>query len=269
MPYPKTNLAGVTWIYFIPTWLFAPIVVGLFVVVAIAGLRLARKTYRNDAITHNDVAAPILTLLGTVLAVMLSFLVVSVWQQFDDSAAGVQKEATSALNLYRLAPYLPGDVSGEIRSLVRRSLETSIAREWPAMKRGGWSAQLSGINDTLLDTVAASANRGNTQVSALALSDVRDLVDSRRARLHDNEQGIPIFMWVVMLFIAAVTVVFAYYLNVANPRAHELMVAAVAAIIGVMFVLIAELDYPFRGDMNVAPTALLHVLDTLNGRLTF
>ncbi|MBV9270399.1 MAG: DUF4239 domain-containing protein [Candidatus Eremiobacteraeota bacterium] len=258
-----------TWIYYIPTWLLAPLAVAAFVVAAVVGLRLARSTYRNDAITHNDVAAPILTLLGTVLAVMLSFLVVTVWQEFDNSAAGVQKEATSALNLYRMAPYLPGGVGPRIRSLVRDSLRTSITKEWPAMRMGGFSPGLSNINDNLLKIVAVAANRGNTMVSQEALDDVLQMVDARRSRLHDNETGIPAFMWAVMLFVAGITIVFSYYLYVANARAHELMVSAIAAIIAIMFVLIAELDYPFRGDVSVAPTALQHVLFTLDGRLTF
>jgi Protein of unknown function (DUF4239) len=260
--YNLTNVGFVTWIYYIPTWLFAPLAVAGCVALAIAGLNLARSTYRNDAITHNDVAAPILTFIGGVLAVMLSFLVVAVWQQFDDSAAGVQKEATSALNLYRMAPYLPGGAGPQIRTLIRQSLKTSIEREWPAMRHGSWSAQLSAINDGLLQLVATSANRTNTSIGQETLDDARDLIDARRARLHDNETGIPMFMWAVMIFIAAVTVVFSYYLRIENVHAHQLMVAAITAIIAVMFVLIAELDYPFRGDINVAPTALEHSIPT-------
>jgi hypothetical protein len=46
-----------------------------------------------------------------------------------------------------------------------------------------------------------------------------------------------------------------------------LMVIAETCVIAIIFTLIAELDYPFRGDIAVDPYSFIHVMNTLHGVL--
>jgi hypothetical protein len=46
------------------------------------------------------------------------------------------------------------------------------------------------------------------------------------------------------------------------------MVVALTAVIALTFALIAELDYPFRGDIAVDPYAFVHVIEALHGPVT-
>lgn len=262
----QTNVIEVTWIYAFPTWILELSAVVVFCAVAAGGLLLARMTTRNDLIRHNDVAGPILSLIGTVLAVMLAFLVVVVWQQFDASAARVEKEAASAVDLYRLARFLPPSLGTPIRNDVRTYLSEGIVLEWPAMQHGSNAPQLSLVTTDLLKRLATANAREQAQQNLLhaAFTDTTAIIDARRERLHDNESGLPPILWGVMVVLSLITVTFTYYLNVANPRAHALMVVALTATITIMFVLIAELDYPFRGDTSVSPAAFQHALEQLD-----
>jgi hypothetical protein len=58
-----------------------------------------------------------------------------------------------------------------------------------------------------------------------------------------------------MFFIAIVTIGSSYFFRVRSLAAHVLMTVALAAVIGAIFVMIAELDLPFRGDLQVRSTA--------------
>jgi len=46
---------------------------------------------------------------------------------------------------------------------------------------------------------------------------------------------------------------------------HVFMCVALAGVIAVVFVLIAEFDYPFRGDAQIPPTAWLALRATIEG----
>ena len=89
-----------TWVYALPTWALMSASVIVACLTTGAALYWTRnRLTRNELITHNDVAAAILQMLGTVLAVMMSFMVVGVWQQYDAAGQNTQVEASALSDL--------------------------------------------------------------------------------------------------------------------------------------------------------------------------
>jgi hypothetical protein len=79
------------------------------------------------------------------------------------------------------------------------------------------------------------------------------LLDARRQRLHDNETGIPGILWWTLFAFAAITIGFTYLFGLESLKIQLLMTAALSTAIALIFVLIAELDYPYRGDTGITP----------------
>ena len=226
-----------------------------------------RRITHNELIAHNDVAGPILTIIGTVLAVMMSFMTVGVWQEYDGAAQTAQQEASALSDLHHLADAFPPAMSRVVHAEVDRYIALVVNSEFPAMRSGGESRAAHDtayqIQDTLIhwkpSTVADQA------LQSRALDFTSTFLDKRRDRILANRQGIPIPLWATMLFIGAVTVLFSFYFRVDRPRAQYVMVIAETAVIAVIFTLIAELDYPFRGDIAIDPYSFLHVINALHG----
>lgn len=259
-----------TWIYGIPGWLFMSASVIGSCALACGLLALVRRYLsNNEQIAHNDVAGPILTLIGTVLAVMMSFMVVGVWQEYDSAAQTAQQEASALADLHHLADAYPSGVRASVQSGIDRYLSLVVSREWPAMRSGGESAQAHdaayGIAATLERWRPSDAHE--TALQARGLEFAGTFLDARRNRILANHQGIPLVLWATMLLTGAITVLFSFYFRVERPRAQYLMVTAETAVISIIFTLIAELDYPFRGDIAVAPYSFLHVMHALHGAL--
>ena len=126
------------------------------------------------------------------------------------------------------------------------------------------AAQFSAYRLYAIVAAYAPKTAGQAQVQGQALQVVRALADARRERLHDNEQGIPLVLWGTMFFTGMVTIAFACFFRVDNMRAHSLMILALSAVIGTMFALIAELDYPFRGDVSISPIDFVHVYERVH-----
>lgn len=256
-----------TWVYLFPSWVFAPLAVVVFGAIAGGGLLLVRRLGKSrDRITHNDVAGPIIGTAGTILAVVLSFMVVVVWQEYDTSAANVQREASAIADLHHLALGLPAPLRGVLQRDLDRYTDLIVSDEWPLMQHGKRSVLAHMLAyDVERDIVTYVPNTPHLEtLQARALDLVQIFADARRQRLFDNDQGIPPFMWVSMLLLSAVTIAFTYLFRVDNLRAHLAMTVGLSAIVALIFVLIAELDYPFRGDISISPAAFTHVQATIH-----
>lgn len=258
----------VTWIYAIPAWLFIPACVIGSCALACGLLFFVRKRItRNEQIAHNDVAGPMLTIIGTVLAVMMSFMTVGVWQEYDGAAQTAQQEASALSDLHHLADAFPPAVQRAVHAQVDRYINLVVGEEFPAMRAGGESRAAHDmayrIQDTLIHWKAASPSEQALQSRALDFT--ATFLDKRRDRILANRQGIPITLWSTMMFIGAVTVLFSFYFRVDRPAAQYIMVIAETAVISIIFTLIAELDYPFRGDIAIDPYSFIHVMNALHG----
>src|SRR5258708_28987828 len=82
----------------------------------------------------NDVTGWQLGVLGTTYGVILGFMLFTVWGGFRAAQIDANLEATSMLNVYRLAAGLPSPQRQEIRDLARMYESVVVAVEWPALR---------------------------------------------------------------------------------------------------------------------------------------
>jgi len=267
-PVCAANRASVTWIYAIPAWLFMTLSVVISCALATGLLAFVRnRITRNEQITHNDVAGPILATIGTLLAVMMSFMVVGVWQEYDAAAQTAQTEASAASDLHHVADAFPTSMRASVQNTVDAYINLVIHEEFPLMRRGAESQAAHDKAYEIQRIIAQYKPRDPVQqlLQTRALDYAGSMLDARRNRILMNHQGIPLILWATMLALGAITVVFSYYFRVDRPGAQYLMVLALTAVIAVTFALIAELDYPFRGDIAIDPYAFVHVIEALHG----
>ena len=261
------NNAGVTWIYDMPAWVFMPAATIASCLLAVGGLVFVRsRVARNDLITHNDVAGAILATIGTILAVLMSFMVLGVWQEYDGAAQNVQAEAGTLADLHHLADGFPNPFRDELKARVDKYIQLVINVEWPEMQRGGESLRAHNTAyeiETLVSSFKPkNLNQANLHSNAITLT--QKFLDARRQRIHDNEEAIPSVLWAGMLFIGFVTIVFSYYFRVDRPGAQYLMVIALAGVISLTFSIMAELDLPFRGDVSVSSISFQQAYNTIH-----
>ena len=257
-----------TWVYSVPEWfLFVLVVTGMSVLAAL-GLRLYRRVVpQSDDVSHNDVAGPIISTVGTIFAVILSFMLVSVWQQYDQAGATVVQEASAVTDLYHAAENFPEPTRTQLQTALRAYTNAIVADEWPAMRVGNVSRKAAqaayGVFGIIVRYNPSTNAQQALQQDAINLANT--FVDGRRDRLFDNQSGIPLIFWIGMLLLSAITIFCAYIFRIKNEAMHVFMCVALACVIGVVFVLIAEFDYPFRGEAQIAPTAWLVLQSQIEG----
>ncbi len=256
-----------TWVYALPIWVLAPLVVIAASIVATVGLHAVRLAIkRKQLVSHNDVAGAIFGIIGTVLAVGLSFMFINVWTQYVLASDTVQREASAIADLHHLAGAFPQPTRAKIQDGVDRYIEIVIHQEWPLMRTGGHSQAAHDAAYSVLDTITGLKPTSSEEimVQSHALDAANAFLDDRRERLHANDDGIPSILWGALVFVACTVIVFSYYFRVENPFEQHVMVAALASVIVIVMLLIAEFDYPFRGDVAVSPAAFQHAWNSIH-----
>jgi hypothetical protein len=245
----------VDFIYGLPTFTMALMVVGGLIILSIAGLAVARYFIPPAYVApHHDVAGYTYAAVGVVYAVLLAFVAISVWDTFGRAENLVRDEASSLGRLYRDAGFLPPATASVIRAKLIAYTKVNIEKEWPAMSAG----RLSTISDTAFEELSSSIAAIDTTapkdqiVFQQLFTEFNDLVGKRDTRRFLANKGLHPIVWCVLAFGAFIFITFTYFFGIPDFYLQSAMTDGVAATIGIVFVLIIAMDYPFRGEFCVS-----------------
>jgi hypothetical protein len=251
---------------------YGVLVVGGVCLAAVGGLTLVQflvpATSRQR---HNDVAGFIYAVLGVIYAVLLALVVIAVWEDFGRARETVESEANATAEIFWLAHQLPEPERGRLQELSRSYAEEVVEREWPLMREG--QAPLMEQGETtpngwvLVDDIRATLQGfepGTPAEGALyteGLDQVEELASARRMRLVEAEEGLPIVLWVVLVFAGVAAISFTYLFGLESTWAHRLMVVALAGVIGLVLYTIGAMEHPFSGGARIGTEAFELILE--------
>jgi hypothetical protein len=238
--------------------------VTLAVALACAGHVAVRRAFpRTDFRAHNEVGGIVLGVTGGLFAVMLAFIVAIVWQESDAAKQRVAVEAGAATDLWHTSQGLPPPLGPQVRKNLSEYAYAMVHDEWPAMRSGGSSKHAEDVLTRTFEGVArfkpGDVGAGNAQAASLQYLGI--LHDARHHRLDENGSGVSPFEWTILVIGAIVVIGICYLVGLQNLRTQLLMTGAVAALIAATFVLVFELDYPFRGELSIPPGGWQEFLD--------
>src|SRR4051794_30746532 len=210
----------------VPTLLLAVLTVTVALGLSISGLLLVRRSVALSTLErHNDVAGFIIAVIGVLYAVLLAFVVVISWQNFDRADQIANSEAELVSGLYRDASAFQPQTA-----TIRRELDTYarsvVSREWPAMANHQREDRRTDASlDTIWDGYRAYTPQAPTQQAFYSdsIRRLNDLQSQREDRLNSADSTLPPALWWVLLAGGVITVGFTYFFGVRNVAAHILM----------------------------------------------
>jgi hypothetical protein len=245
------------------TLLLGLLIVGASVILAHIGLKLVRRKVPLEILqSHHEVAGFIIGVMGAVYAVLLAFVVVAVWSQFEDANTMVAREANQLSDLSRMAQGFPVAVRGRVQESLKGYVRVAIDEDWPIMASGQASQQPHPVVDNLWQTyreIEPQTPRENALYAA-SLERLNELSDSRRMRLHASRNDLPLVVRILLWGGGFMTLAFTYFFGVKNVRSQALMTAALAIVLSFVLFLIVALDNPFHGSVRVTPEPLENAL---------
>jgi Protein of unknown function (DUF4239) len=247
----------------LPLWLLALLVVGLPVLLASVGLLFVRSRVSHPRLQpHHDVAGYIYSGLAVLYAVLLAFMVVIVWEQFNTTDIRVHKEADELSNLVRTAQAFPTPVQHAMLDAVRSYARAVSEEEWSDMGRGTENSTAWQAHDNLWQIIRTLEPQSPAEINwhATMLQSLTALSDYRRDRLADSRAVIPLVLWVVLLSGGVINLGYTYLFGVKSLPVHLIITAALTAMTTLLLLVILILDHPFAGSFRVEPEPFVRVL---------
>lgn len=202
---------------------------------------------------HNDLIGWQLSILGTTYAVILGFMLFTVWTDFGAAELNANNEANALTNIYRLAEGLPDQQRAQLQTLAQAYAETVINHDWPEMEANQLPEGSHRINQDMWKTLMSIRNGTPTELTAEdhALSELSELSEHRRIRLVQFAFRLPTVLWCVLIIGGGVTIASASMFGSANTSLHAIQVFAFSLLIALVLVAIADIDRPFQGSVHV------------------
>jgi len=258
---------GVLWLYQIPSFLLGVLVVGLFLLLAVVGLRLTRGWRKKLAGTENEFANYYLATIAVMYAVLLGLIAAASWENYSEVEDTVSQEAIAAAGLYQTVEIYPPGQRERMRQLLRQYVSHVINEEWPDQRRG----VIPKSHAQLVRLIAREfssfqpADLGQQAAYAESLSQLRELLTHRRERIDSVDSNLPGILWFVVLAGAVLTLCMTFFFWSEESALHRILNAALAATLGLMIFLIFSLDRPLVGSVSVEPSAFQEILETMGG----
>ena len=226
---------------------------------------LNRAWPREKRQAHNDLIGWQLNIIGTTYAVILGFMLYTVWTNFGDANLNVDLEANALRNLYRLGEGLPEPQRDQVRTLVRAYADAVVDEDWAEMAAGHAPDKSHVINQELWKTIMTV--RAATPTEAVAedhsLSELSALTEHRRTRLLQSAYHLPAIFWAVLLVGGLLTIVSASMFGSGNATLHALQVFSFTLLITLVLLAIADVNLPFRGWVHVSNYAFVRAQENM------
>jgi hypothetical protein len=247
-------------IYNNPTWMWGTLVVAFCVGLSCLGLAVFQRLVHLELRrAHNDLAGFTVAIISVTYAVLLAFIAIATWESYTRAEDIVQSEADFVGSIYRDTQGLPADMGKDIRADLRDYVDIVIQREWPAQRNGempseGWKP-LHKLHSAI--ATMHPADLGESVIEAELLKTLNELYRARASRLSAAAGHIPDVVWWIILFGGAITTGYTYLFGFHSLGMHMVMTASVAASLALVVVLIMALDWPFRGEVSISPSAFI------------
>ncbi|HYX45323.1 MAG TPA: hypothetical protein VE820_00645 [Sphingomicrobium sp.] len=211
-----------------------------------------RKIFRlSPTAEQADLAIDLMQVTSTYIGILLAFAGVLAWQDFRDATTAVENEAGVASLLYRdLAAY--GPEMNPARQALRGYVRSVVVDGWPLLREGKRSPVMETRLLVVFDEVAGVTltNERQSAIYGEAFTQLNQLASMRRQRIAASRAEIPPVLWIVALVGSVLTI--AYASAFVSSRYASLMIAGTSLTIGLLFLFLLSVDYPFRSRNGVS-----------------
>jgi hypothetical protein len=255
-------------LYDYPSWLFAVIVIGMFVLFALTGQVVVRRLLPRwfGGKDYNEIVGEFLSASGVFFGITLGLLSVSAWENFTAVENAVAQEATDIGVCYRAFDNYPEPHRTVLTDQLRVYTRSEIDLAWPKQREGitpgaEGNKQLDQLQRDL--THFEPRTEAEKALHSESLRLFSKMLESRRTRLSSVSTQLPAIVWSVVIAGSMLNLSFMWLFVIEKKRLHDLLTTILAALLGLLVFLLAAMDRPFQGEYSVGPDAFELVYNQL------
>jgi multisubunit Na+/H+ antiporter MnhC subunit len=252
------------WLLNLPVlWMALIVFVAAYLIAAGVYLVVTKLAETDWARAFKAVSPGILPPLGILFALLVGFIAVEVWNNFDKAKTAVATEASALRAVVLLAGIFPEEQKTRIYTLVNRRIDVAVNQEWPEMaqQRATLSSLPTALIEALHEALALKpADDSQRTAQPEMVRALHTALDARRQRIVISESTVGAVKWVGILLQALCTLVAIAMVHSDNRRACAITLTLFATGVALSVLLIAAYSRPFTGEISVGPELLKQVI---------
>ena len=223
---------------------------------------------REKRRAYNDLIGWQASTLGTTYAVILGFMLYTVWTSYGEADLNVDHEANALLDVYRLADGIPEPQRTHLKTQARSYADAVINRDWPEMSRNDELMESAAISTEMWNTVTSVRPTSSSEVTAQEdlRSELGSLSQHRLTRLLQSSARLPNVLWCVLLVGGVLTIVAACTFGAENVKLQTLQIFSFSLLVSLSLVAIADIHRPFHGLIHVSDSAFQRAEQNMQAR---
>lgn len=235
-----------------PMWVLGVVFVVGPGAVAGAVAELVRRRWRRGADgEYKETGGTLLTQTLAIYGIVLAFVIVNQYNDFNETRKDVQTEALNLEDVYRSASVLDAGARAAVSGAVGDYVQSVVRDEWATLGGGGGSPDTAEAFTNMYTVLYDNAPTDDAQLIAYsqALDYLHVAHDARHRRLDAASDTLPGTLSAFLLLGAAASVASTLLLGM---RRHQLIIPiSLAGLIGFTLLLSLTLDHPFSGDSAI------------------
>ncbi|GGN12761.1 hypothetical protein FHR83_003637 [Actinoplanes campanulatus] len=217
---------------------------------------------------HNDATGIMLSAAAVVYSVAIGLCVVTLWEKRSEARAATEAEAMNLAAMAEASRVCDPAVQAAIDEVVLE-YNRGVLENWSNRTHGEAAPVVGEALDSLASTIATITPHTDAE-RAFVLDAVRRLATATELRADAvrlaHEQQLPDVVWISVLTGSVVVLSLCVTCGVRDGWLRRVLIAGVAATIGVNVFLAVELNYPFEGRVSIRPHSYRHVVELLESR---
>ena len=253
------------WLLNLPIpWMALVIFSAIYLLAAAIYLTVIRLAVDGRAARAFKALSPgMLPPLGIIFGLLVGFVAVQVWNDFDHAKSAVTNEASALRAIVLLAEHLPDEQQSRLRALVNSHIEEAVQQEWPAMAEQ--RATLETLHQALVQCLQVTLNlKPADESQAIAQREIVDFLgkaaEARRQRIVISQSSVSTVKWAAILLMGLCALIAIAMVHSDNRLTCAIALTLFATGIAMSVLMIATYTRPFTGDISVGPDLLQQVI---------
>lgn len=239
-----------------PLWTLFPLTLVIGLLAVELGCRVARSRKRRHQNETEAPVAPIVAATLGLLAFILAFTFGMAASRFEERRQSVLLEANAISTSYLRGAVLPEPMATDSRNLLREYVDVRLAAADP-QKTAEAITKSEELHRRLWAQAVAAAQKERSPMTSSFMQSLNDVFNLHEKRLMASLYSrVPGAIWLgLYLLLALAMMVMGYHEGIAGTRRSLAVIVMVVAFSAVL-VLIADLDRPGEGRLQVSQQAM-------------
>ena len=244
-------------------WMALVVFAATYLIAACVYLVVVRLAVGDRARAFKAFSPGMLPPLGIIFGLLVGFVAVGVWNNFDKAKVAVATEASALRAILLLDESFPEEQRTQLRTLLNRHIDEAVNQEWPAMAHH--SLTLSALPTQLVEALRLTLSlKPQDESQRIAqremVAALHRAADARRQRIIISQSGVGPVKWSAILVSGLCALIAIAMVHSDNRLTCAIALALFATGIAVASLLIAGYGAPFSGDISVGPDLLQQVV---------